>query len=336
LSHGHLAPSSSFEWKKTVFQGSFVFRETSPMKSGNLLLTQPNEVFTRRLLVETTPQGEFVQSFSLPISLNLYVQPIDLAFHPVSKSLYLLDFLKGVYQVDTNGTVKGIFGEAVGNHTMGCSLEAITWDKTGDYLYVLDIDTTCIGYPDRIPGVHKFDASGKYLGITITRPSITSPDGFALDENGIFWFTDNSQNVVVKKIGSDGKVLGMYSYPQLNAKILNRVKSIGGGTSQNIWVTSISPDTIFLLDSDGNMVSRISMQGDASAPSGTPSGLAIDSSTGNVFVENSDSYMAGLLTQRVQVYKKDGTYLYGFGGTGCGASDDNYLCQTFDGVEFIP
>jgi len=300
------------------------------MKSGNLLLTQPNEVFTRRLLVETTPQGAFVQSFPLPISAGLYVQPIDLAFHPATKALYLLDFLKGVYQVDLNGTVKGVFGEATGNHTMGCSLEAITWDKNGDYLYVLDIDTTCVGYPARVPGVHKFDASGKYLGIIITRPPLVSPDGFALDENGIFWFTDTG---AVKKIGSDGKLLGNYTYSLFPGGLLNRVKSFGAGAGQNLWITCCNPDLILNIDSNGNFISSISMQGDVSAQSATPSGFAFDS-TGNLFVENSDSY--DRKTERVQVYRKDGTYLNGFGGNDCGASGVNYLCQTFDGVEFIP
>ncbi len=64
----------------------------TPMKSGNILVTQPNEVFSHNFLVEIDPtSGDLIQFFDLQSK----VQPVDIRFHPKTQQLLLLDFQHG-------------------------------------------------------------------------------------------------------------------------------------------------------------------------------------------------------------------------------------------------
>jgi len=145
-------------------------------------------------------------------------------------------------------------------------------------------------------------------------------------ENNI-WVTDQS---VIKKFGPDGSSQGKFQFLDLNPKLFNQIKSAGSGASEVIYSTSLSPDALISFYPNGTLINTIYMQGDPDAATGAPSGFCFESDSGNIYVENSDS--EGRVTERIQVYSPDGKYLDGFGGTGCG----DYLCQTFNGLEFVP
>ena len=104
-----------------------------------------------------------------------------------------------------------------------------------------------------------------------------------------------------------------------------------------MYVSTNFPDNVFVLNASNvqQTFHRIAMQNTSSTSSGGCGHSVPQLSSGNLYVSNSDSDLVN--TQHIQVYNPiSTTYLFGFGGNGCGDSGSNYLCQTFNGIGFVP
>jgi hypothetical protein len=119
------------------------------MTRGNLLITQPNALWTHQYLVEATEEGEWIQNFDL----QSRIQPIDIAFHPRTTQLLVLDtaegtilkllgikhiftLIKGVFRVNQTGWVEGIWGEANSTYLPGGELLSMTFDHHANLLII--------------------------------------------------------------------------------------------------------------------------------------------------------------------------------------------------------
>ncbi|KAH3765609.1 hypothetical protein Pelo_2525 [Pelomyxa schiedti] len=288
--------------------------------AGNLLITQPNEVFTQNYLAEMTPEGKLVQF----LDLGGTTQPIDVGFD-IEGTLILLDFRNGVHQFTRSGEYLGFWGDANPTYLTGESFFDMTLDNEKQ-VYIIDLDPTNQPYA-RKPVIYKFNNTGGYAGVAVSHDAgLVSPDMVAVDDFGSIWVVDSGY---VKKFSADGEFMNEYQYPIADAYILSGIMAENGLIFVGVdCEENVHPDNVLVIDYEGNLLLDIPLEGNGG---GCPAGMALEPETGLLYVENSDSEIIG--TQHIQVYNyTSGTFVRDFGGAGCGVP----LCQTFNGIAFVP
>jgi len=317
-----------------------------PLVAGNLLVTQPNEVESMHTLVEIDlAQGLLRQALPL-LWDGSQLQAIDLEWDEEGR-LIVLDFMRGAFLVNrTSSVVEGHWGSSM-------QAQAKDWrgiKRHGQRVYMVSPANKTIGV---------FTSEGEWLGLLPlpTDAPLQQPMGIAVESTGALWVADM---FTLRKLNSHGQQ--QVSIPSPQSDLYFQSVTLGpcgtadpqaapdltGGEEGCVWVSVVNggatpPDYMMALSTVApyHLTRTVNLQVNhtgrdeqTSAPAAiiiTPEG----SSNRSIYSLNPNSFELG--TEHIQVYSLEtGAYERGIGGSACGASGVDFLCQSFNGILFVP
>jgi len=224
--------------------------------------------------------------------------------------------------------VEGWWGEANNTFLTGENLFAMTFDNFHNLL-VINLNPT--NQDQRRPNIALFNRYGIYMGVFITNEYIGKeiPLGITVDKSDDVWIVTP---FTILKYDSNGNFLKNWKpqYCSSGTQILASVRYHEDMVYIGVICDKGPHDYVVAIDMNGNVVNTIQLQGKTGG--GTPAALLFDSKE-NLFVCDSDAENIG--AQHIQVYNK-GILVNQFGGNQCSEAPPNYLCQPFNGLEFVP
>ena len=223
---------------------------------------------------------------SVPVSsFRCSLVPVGKGDEPIDTTVTTTSTHPGVYRIHCNPLTRG-------THTVKVQV------------YDIKLEDTSLVIP--------------YITPVRTMTELNHPWGVAVSDDGHVIVTENDGNCLTI-LDNKGK----------------KVKSFGGeGGSGNVQFVfpcgvAITPDN-FILVSDGNRIQKISMDGDRVASVGgrgsgqrkfnAPDGIAISSSTGQVYIADCGNH-------RIQVLNPDLTFSHSFGKKGSAKGQFNNPCD---------
>ena len=166
------------------------------------------------------------------------------------------------------------------------------------------------------------------MGNLINSTMLIEPIDLAVDEEGSIWISDFYN---IKKFGKTGNLISVFNPINTSETSYSGIDFLNG--NMYVGACTQSKNVVIVLNANGEITKQINLQGNNSKGCGNPCGSSY--SNNMVFVLMSDS--EDISSQHIQVYNSSsGVYSYGFGGNQCNDVPPNYLCQPFNGIEFIP
>jgi hypothetical protein len=142
------------------------------------------------------------------------------------------------------------------------------------------------------------------------------PSGIAIDSSGDVWVID-SYNYRVQEFSSEGSYLSQFgeagSAPGKLGWALGL--AISGG---NLYLTEPYASRVQEFSSSGAYVRQFDEKGSGTGKSNQPFGIATDPITGDLYVVEGASILAGAEANRVQEFGPEGGFISAFGSSGVG------------------
>ncbi len=206
-----------------------------------------------------------------------------------------------VRQFGSAGSAEGQFNQ-IGGIAINAFGNLYVSDSGNNRVEEFNAEGTCIG---------QFGSFGSGNG------QFDYPTGVAIDASGDVWVLDAS-NYRVQEFSSTGGYLSSFG-------------SRGTGIGALGWASglALSRGNVYLAESENNRVQEFSSsgayvrqfdeQGSGEGKSNAPLAIANDPSTGNLFVVEGASILAGAEANRVQEFSPEGVFVAAFGSSGLGA-----------------
>jgi sugar lactone lactonase YvrE len=242
--------------------------------AGNVYVTtfdvsRPGELGT---LLVFSPSGQLLRQVAVAGSSNLL---LDLAFHPTTGALLVIDFgQQTVFSVDSVTGAAIVFGVIPGGASAGPNV--LTFDSVGN-VYVTDSFQGKIWRtgPDGAGGFSSW-LSDPLLSTTGVPPF--GANGLAFNKNESALFVTNTGNDTVVKIpvtpSATGPVAGT---PVVFANSVNGADGLIIDDDDNIWVAANQADELVVLNPDGRLIAKLGDFGGI-GPNGAPNGLLFPAS----------------------------------------------------------
>ncbi len=214
-----------------------------------------------------SPSGRLLRQVSVAGSSNLL---LDLAFHPTSGDLLVIDF--GNQQVLAVNPVTGASTVFIPAGTMA-GPNVLTFDSAGN-VYVSDSFAGTIWRTGPAGGVPVAWVTDPLLGTTGFPPF--GANGLAFDNSETALFVANTGNDTVVKIPVSGTPLA----PGTPGVFVNSVNGADGliiDEDDNLWVAANQADEIVVIDPTGRVIAKLGDFGGID-PRGAPNGLLFPAS----------------------------------------------------------
>ena len=245
----------------------------------------------------------FASSFGGRADLNVgFVDPWDVDFDP-DGNFYVTDrALNKVMKFNRDGvflTSWGTSGSGAGQMAQPHGIEVVV-TGSGTWVYVADTGNNRIQI---------FESDGMFVGqwgsLGSADGQFDFPQDIAADSLGNLYVVDAFNNRIQKfnAIGSySGKWDGTGGVGPLSGP-----SAVAVGPGDDIYVLDTLNDRVQVFDSNGGYLRNWGSSGGNDGQFSLPTGIAIDTLTGRVFV-------SGVLNNRVQVFDTQGQFLTKFGG----------------------
>jgi len=189
--------------------------------------------------------GKLLRQVSVAGSSRLL---LDLAFHPITFSLLVIDFGNAqVLRVDPTTGASSVFVTVGGS----AGLNALTFDGAGN-VYISDSFQGTIW---------RTDANGNGLTAWVTDPLLTTTGVPGFGANGLAFnmpanalFVANTGNDTVVRIPVTGGVAGT---PAVFVNSINGADGLVIDDDDNIWVAANQADEIVVLDPTGRVIAKL-------------------------------------------------------------------------------
>lgn len=222
-------------------------------------------------LLVFSPNGHLLRQVAVAGSSNLL---LDLAFHPTSGALLVIDFGKQtIFNVNSATGATIVFGVIPGGASAGPNV--LTFDSKGN-VYVTDSFQGTIWRTGPGGGVFTAWLTSPLLSTGGVPPF--GANGLAFNRSETALFVANTGNDTVVKIpvtpSPSGPVAGT---PGVFANSVNGGDGLIIDDDDNIWVAANQADEIVVLNPSGQLIAKL---GDFSGigPNGAPNGLLFPAS----------------------------------------------------------
>ena len=222
-------------------------------------------------LLVFSPSGRLLRQVAVAGSSNLL---LDLAFHPTTGALLMIDFgQQTVFSVNSATGAAIVFGVIPGG--AGAGPNVLTFDSNGN-VYVTDSFQGTIWRTGPGGGVFTSWLSSPLLSTGGVPPF--GANGLAFNKNETALFVANTGNDTVVKIpvtsnGTD-PVAGT---PGVFANSVNGADGLIIDDDDNIWVAANQADEIVVLNPSGRLIAKLGDFGGI-GPNGAPNGLLFPAS----------------------------------------------------------
>jgi sugar lactone lactonase YvrE len=219
-------------------------------------------------LLVFSPSGRLLRQVAVAGSSQLL---LDLAFHPTSGALLVIDFGAGkVLNVNPVTGVSSVFTTIPGGASAGPNV--LTFDTAGN-VYISDSFQAKIWRTDSTGAGIAAWASDPLLGTSGVPPF--GANGLAFNKAGTAMFVANTGNDTVIKIpvGAGGAA----GTPEVFMQSINGADGLIIDDDDNIWVAANQSDEIVVVNQSGRVIAKL---GDFEGidPHGAPRGLLFPSS----------------------------------------------------------
>jgi sugar lactone lactonase YvrE len=215
--------------------------------------------------------GQLVRQVSIQPNIGLSsARLLDLAFHPTTGQLLVIDFgLAKIWRVDP---VTGDAVEFASGFGAGAGLNVLTFDNAGN-VYISDSFQGIIWRTNSAGGGLVAWVTDALLGTTGVPPF--GANGLAFNNAQTALFVANTGNDTVVKIPIDSSL-----NPGTPVVFVNSVNGADGviiDDDDNLWVAANQADEIVVIDPTGRVIAKL---GDFEGlmPSGAPKGLLFPAS----------------------------------------------------------
>lgn len=220
-------------------------------------------------LLVFSPNGQLLRQVAVAGSSNLL---LDLAFHPTTGALLVIDFgQQTVFNVNSATGAASVFGVIPG----GAGPNVLTFDSKGN-VYVTDSFQGTIWRTGPGGGVFTPWLSSPLLSTGGVPPF--GANGLAFNKNETALFVANTGNDTVVKIpvtpSATGPVAGT---PGVFANSVNGADGLIIDDDDNIWVAANQADEIVVLNPSGRLIAKLGDFGGI-GPNGAPNGLLFPAS----------------------------------------------------------
>jgi sugar lactone lactonase YvrE len=226
-----------------------------------------------------SPSGQLLRQVDVAGSSTLL---LDLAFHPLTGALLVIDFgAQNVLTVDPLTGASAVFSTIPGGAAAGPNV--LTFDGAGD-VYISDSFQGIIWKTGPAGGPPVAWVADPLLTTTGVPPF--GANGLAFNRDGSALFVANTGNDTVVRIPVAGGVPGT---PAVFVNSINGADGLIIDDDDNIWVAANQADEIVILDPTGRVIAKL---GDFEGldPKGAPVGLLFPASlvrSGNfIYVTN--------------------------------------------------
>ena len=214
-----------------------------------------------------SPSGQLLRQVNVAGSSVLL---LDLAFHPTTGELLVIDFgLQQVLRVDPITGASSVFTTIPGGAAAGPNV--LTFDGAGN-VYVSDSFQGTIWRTDAAGGAPAAWVADPLLTTTGVPPF--GANGLAFNRAGTALFVANTGNDTVVKIPVSGGVAGL---PEVFVNSINGADGLIVDDDDNIWVAANQADEIVVLDPTGRVIAKLGDFGGID-PHGSPVGLLFPAS----------------------------------------------------------
>jgi len=226
-----------------------------------------------------TPSGRLLRQVAVEGSSNLL---LDLAFHPQSGALLVIDFASArVLTVDPVTGASQIFAQIPGS----AGPNVLTFDRAGN-VYVSDSFQATVWRTGPAGGMATPFVTSPLLGTSGVPPF--GANGLAFDTAQTALFVANTGNDTVIRIPVSGTPLAAGT-PAVFANSVNGADGLIVDEDDNVWVCANQADEVVVLDRTGRLIAKLGDFGGI-GPDGAPNGLLFPASlvrSGNfVYVTN--------------------------------------------------
>ena len=197
---------------------------------------------------------------------------LDLAFHPTTGALLVIDFgQQTVFNVDAATGATILFGLIPGGVSAGPNV--LTFDSTGN-VYVTDSFQGTIWRTGPGGGVFTSWLSSPLLSTGGVPPF--GANGLAFNKHQTALFVANTGNDTVLKVPVSGTPL-VAGDPAVFANSINGADGLIIDDHDNVWVAANQADEIVVLDPSGRLIAKLGDFGGI-GPNGAPKGLLFPAS----------------------------------------------------------
>lgn len=163
-------------------------------------------------------------------------------------------------------------------------------------------------------GVEVFDSDDTFIR-QISGGGLVSPGGIALSDNGNIYVSETTDDKIIVfsnsgsylfSFGSSGTGEGQFELPYNIYYYSNEIYVVDNGNSR-----------IQIFDQQGNFVRKVGTLGDLDGELRSPTSIAIDPLTGNIYVAQSTTADHSM----VQIFDNEGLFISKFGTPGDGAGE---------------
>jgi YVTN family beta-propeller protein len=260
--------------------------------------------YTLILMNNTLVTGNFVNTFYSNV-------PVAIAFDSINKNMYVV-----MAALNNLSVINGTMNKVVDNITVGGSPDAVTFDSSNGYMYVINSYTYDYGYTvsivdgatnsvigsieviGSIPDAVAFDSSNNYVYVSnegsgilsvinvttndvVDTISVSSPDAVTFDSSNGYMYVLSSSTYS----GKDVSIIDGTNNTIINAITVGSVPDAVAFDSSNgyVYVANYNSDNVSVINGATNSVI-------GTIPVGTgPDAVAFDSSNGYVYVANYNS-----------------------------------------------
>jgi len=221
-------------------------------------------------LLVYSPSGQLLRQVAVAGSGNLL---LDLAFHPTTGALLVIDFgQQTVFTVNSATGATSLFGTIPGG---SAGPNVLTFDSKGN-VYVTDSFQGTIWRTGSAGGVFTAWVTNPLLSTAGVPPF--GANGLAFNKGETALFVANTGNDTVVKIpvtpSAAGPVAGT---PAVFANSVNGADGLIIDDNDNIWVAANQADEIVVLNPDGRLIAKLGDFGGI-GPNGAPNGLLFPAS----------------------------------------------------------